>query len=210
MYLSRIELDTARKQTQIALVSRNKFHGAIENAFSRQRENQTRNLWRIDRLGGKTYLLLLSQQMPNLSDFVKQFGNSTTNCETKEYDVLLNKITAQSVWRFRVIANPTRCVARGNGRGKRVAHTTVKYQMEWFITQAEKNGFQIVEDKLQIMDSAWLMFNKRGERMIRALAVTYEGVLMVNDVQKFKKVLVSGIGREKAYGMGMLTIMRAD
>ena len=42
------------------------------------------------------------------------------------------------------------------------------------------------------------------------MAVTYEGILQVNDVEKFRKVLVEGLGREKAYGLGLLTVMRAD
>ena len=49
MYLSRVGLDVSRRKTQIALVSPNKIHGAVEEAFARK---QDRNLWRIDRLGG--------------------------------------------------------------------------------------------------------------------------------------------------------------
>ena len=37
---------------------------------------------------------------------------------------------------------------------------------------------------------------------------TYEGVLTVTDVDKFKELLCNGIGRGKAYGMGLLTVMR--
>ena len=54
------------------------------------------------------------------------------------------------------------------------------------------------------------MFNKRNERMVRAFAVTYEGILKVNDVEKFKEILTEGLGREKAYGMGLMTIMRVS
>ena len=37
--------------------------------------------------------------------------------------------------------------------------------------------------------------------------VTYEGILEINDAELFKTALINGIGRGKAYGMGMLTIM---
>lgn len=209
MYLSRVELNTDKKQTQIALVSRNKFHGAIEEAFRYADEKRTRNLWRLDKLNGKTYLLLLSRQKPDFSNFIKQFGDFSSVCETKEYEILLNRIEEQSIWRFRLAANPTKCLKNENGRGKRVALVTSELQTEWLVKQAEKHGFKIAEEKMQIMDSTWLMFHKRGERMVRALAVTYEGILKVTDVEKFKTALVEGIGREKAYGMGLLTIMRA-
>ena len=63
MYLSRVGLDVSRRKTQIALVSPNKIHGAVEEAFARK---QDRNLWRIDRLGGHTYLLIVSAEKPDL------------------------------------------------------------------------------------------------------------------------------------------------
>ena len=37
--------------------------------------------------------------------------------------------------------------------------------------------------------------------------VTYEGILTVTDRSKFVETLVTGIGREKVYGHGMLTIV---
>ena len=33
MYLSRAELDPTRRETMVALISPQKFHGAVENAF---------------------------------------------------------------------------------------------------------------------------------------------------------------------------------
>ena len=71
MYLSRAELDPTRRSTMIALTSPQKFHGAVENSFSGERR---RRLWRLDRLNGKLYLLLLSEDAPELSGVVEQFG----------------------------------------------------------------------------------------------------------------------------------------
>lgn len=210
MYLSRIELDTSKKQTQLALVARNKFHGAIEESFNHINKDRLRTLWRLDKFNGKTYMLLLSEPKPDLSNFIKQFGNASSTCETKDYEVLLNRIDPDSIWQFRLVANPTKCVKQENGRGKRIAHKTPEHQMRWLIDQAEKHGFEIINDNLQVTESSWLSFNKRDERRIRALAVNYEGILKVNDVEKFKATLAEGLGREKAYGMGLLTIMRVN
>ena len=71
MYLSRVELDPIRRSTMTALAAPQKFHGAVESAFSGERR---RRLWRLDRLGEKLYLLLLSEEMPDLSGVVEQFG----------------------------------------------------------------------------------------------------------------------------------------
>lgn len=62
MYLSRAELDPTRRETMVALISPQKFHGAVENAFAGARR---RRLWRLDQLGEKLYLLLLSEERPD-------------------------------------------------------------------------------------------------------------------------------------------------
>lgn len=204
MYLSRIPLDVSKRKTQIALASPNIFHGAVEEAFL---EKQDRNLWRIDTLMEQTYLLILSSVQPNLNSIADQFGKECNCGETKDYEILLNRIQKDSLWHFRLSANPTHCVKKKGGRGKVVAHTTGKYQLEWILNQAEKKGFQIIPDTIQIKESKWLIFRKKNEtQKVRIMEVTYEGVLRINDLEVFKQTLVNGIGREKAYGMGLLTI----
>ena len=42
---------------------------------------------------------------------------------------------------------------------------------------------------------------------VTLLAVSFEGVLKVEDAEIFRKTLISGIGREKAYGMGLMTVI---
>jgi CRISPR system Cascade subunit CasE len=58
-----------------------------------------------------------------------------------------------------------------------------------------------------VVGSQWFSFRKKtkGER-ITMLSVTYEGTLKITDPELFKRALTVGIGREKAYGMGLLTI----
>lgn len=204
MYLSRVSLDLSKRKTQTALASPNQFHGAVEEAFS---EKQQRNLWRIDTVRGKTYLLILSKEKPNLAYIAAQFGNVEFPGETKEYDRLLTRIEEGSVWRFRLVANPVRSVNKGAGRGKVTAHTAEKFQLEWLHRKAEKGGFRIVPDSVCITEAGWKIFRKQKEKKeVRLLSVTFEGKLKVEDVEIFRDTLLQGIGREKAYGMGLLTI----
>ena len=64
----------------------------------------------------------------------------------------------------------------------------------------EENCCRIVRDQ-------WYQFNKGSEnRKVRMRLVTYEGVLKVADPELCQKALICGIGREKAYGAGLLTL----
>lgn len=204
MYLSRIPLDISRRKTQAALLSPSKIHGAVEEAFS---EKQGRNLWRIDTLRGETYLLILSASEPDLWSIADQFGYRDVCGESKEYGKLLDRIRGGSVWHFRLVANPTYSVCQKGERGKIKAYLSRDEQSGWLLRQAEKKGFSVVADTLCILDPAWKIFQKRGGGpKVRIFQVTFEGCLKVEDADLFKHTLIEGIGREKAYGMGLLTV----
>lgn len=208
MYLSRILLDIRNRKTMLALASPNLFHGAIESSVPGER---CRKLWRIDALNGNLYLLILCDKQADWGKVQSQFGNPEHAAETKDYTPLLERIADGSKWRFRLRANPT--VARktpgSDKRGKVLAHITTAHQMQWLSDQAKKNGFSLAPDEFTVTESKWYTFRKNNKQNVRLLAVTYEGILTITDAELFRKALVSGIGREKAYGMGMLTVTTA-
>lgn len=208
MYLSRIRLNTRKRNTAIALSDPQKFHGAIESAFMEDRE---RNLWRIDNLGDALYLLLLSQHRPELSGVVKQFGYDKEPAETKTYEPLLDKIVNGSRWQFRLTANPTKCIKKGNDdalRGKVKALVSVEQQEQWLFDHADAYGFALKPGDFRVTRTHTYTFKKQGKHSVSIHSVTFDGVLTVIDSEKFLSALTSGIGRGKAYGNGLLTAVR--
>lgn len=191
----------------LALANSNHFHGALESCFS---YTGSRKLWRLDNVNGTMYLLILSQEEPNLSSFCKQFSPSQDSWETKDYTPLLENLKAGTIWRFRLTSNPTISHRTDKDkRGKVLAHITTEYQRKWLIERSEKNGFQLFENDFNITGNKWQRFIKRDRCNVTFLSVTYEGLLNIKDVVLFRKVLTEGLGRGKAYGMGLMTVMRA-
>ncbi|MCM1210679.1 MAG: type I-E CRISPR-associated protein Cas6/Cse3/CasE [Blautia sp.] len=202
MYLSRVTLNIALRETMKALVSPSVFHGAVENSFDGVR---ARRLWRIDDLNGKKYILILSEARPNLENFARQFGYDG-EYEIKDYTPLLNKISNGMKWHFRLTANPV--VSKSHG--KIMAHITPEFQKKWLSSRAERLGFSLDDTEFQTVQSKWYDFRKRegkGSSHVRLLSVTFEGILTVTNAEQFRKTLCNGIGREKAYGQGLLTII---
>ena len=205
MYLSRIQLDVSKRATMIALQNPSMFHGAIERSF----EPRTgRTLWRIDPLRGQYYLMLLSEEMPKLGSVVDQFGTSEAP-ETRSYDSLLERIQEGTNWQFRLCANPTYSSMEPGARGQVRAHKTVQHQCEWLLEQSAKHGFKVETDAFTVVNTHWFSFGKKSGNTVKLLSVTYEGRLMVTDAQLFRDTLKHGIGRAKAYGMGMMTVVKA-
>ena len=206
MYLSRVELDERRRATMRALAAPQKLHGAVESAFPGGRR---RRLWRLDRLNGRLYLRLLSEDRPCLAALAQQFGAEGSGPETRDYTPLLERIAPGGLWQFRLTANPTHSCPQPGARGRVAAHCTADYQCKWLLDRAEKHGFVLTPGSFTVTNSRWLRFAKEGgRRPVSLLAVTYEGVLEVADPDLFRQTLTQGLGRGKAYGMGLLTVMR--
>ena len=205
MYMTRMRLNTEKRKTRIALTNRNWFHGAVENALG---QTDDRKLWRLDKLNGEYYLMIVSKDKPDMSAAVCEFGypEDPAPWETLEYDKFLSGIEKGSIWYFKLTANPVM-----ESHGVIYNHAGVNNQTKWLMDRAKKNGFSIDENSLGVFNSHWVSFKKRKEqnRRVTLLSVTFEGVMEIEDPDLVRKALVSGIGKGKAYGQGMMTIMKA-
>lgn len=213
MYLTRMQLDPTKRSTMRALAEPKLFHGAIERSFTGERR---RNLWRIDALNGAQYLMLVSEEKPDLTAAAVQFGypEGAVPWETRDYTPLLNRIQPGTKWHFRLTANPTKHApghAATGRRGKVMPHVTAEHQQRWLQEKALQHGFTLREGEFLAVKNEWYQFRKPkdGSRPVSLLSVTFEGLLTVTDADLFRRTLTEGIGRGKAYGMGMLTVVRA-
>lgn len=218
MYLSRVEIDDRSRQKIKELSHLGAYHNWVEQCFPNEMENQERlrHLWRIDTLGGNRYLLILSPQKPSITKLEKYGVEGTA--QIKPYDNYLNSLKNGQTLRFRIVANP---VARHNGKViKHTTHTSndteylnmMDRQREWLIKRSEINGFQITKNMEGtynfdiVSHGTQPLYHKNNKRVLLKHAA-YEGVLKITDVEKFRLALQNGIGREKAYGMGLITVI---
>lgn len=227
MYLSRIEINQQRRETIKAMSSPQIMHGAVAACFPASKNEDMRSLWRVDRLNNSCYILLQSLFKPDCTHIVEQFGWPATDqtWETKEYGDFLSRLENGQTWHFRLTANPTHSVCDGDKgkRGKVFAHVSVGQQKKWLLDKAGKCGFELVKSEFNFSEDCpeenKYEFNivqreirkfKRDEKqkpVIIAYA-TFEGLLKIKDIELLRNTLVSGVGRAKAYGCGLLTLAR--
>jgi CRISPR system Cascade subunit CasE len=208
MFLSRIGLDTSNRETLRILSSPQLTHGAVEQSFHGDRQ---RRLWRIDLLERKYFLLVLSESQPDFSGIVKQYGipGAEPSWETKDYDRLLERIRPDHSWRFRLKANPVHSVKDRDtmSRGKVMAHVTSQQQKQWLVKRAQHCGFSLNPDAFDVIHTQWQKFNKEDGHEVTFRTATYEGILTVTNPDCFRESLITGIGRAKAYGCGLMTVI---
>jgi len=202
-------LDAKQRQTLQALSSPQILHGAVERSFS---VKEKRKLWRIDWLNDSCYLLVLSEERPDFTHIAYQFGypSSEHPWDTKDYNTLLSRLKDNQEWHFRLRANPTRSSIQNkddaSGRGKVYAHVTQEQQRQWLLMKAESCGFMLHEDDFNVVHTQWFKFHKEGNCKVTLRTAAFEGNLTISDTECFKQTLLSGVGRAKAYGCGLLTI----
>lgn len=208
MYLSRVAIDNRNRKKISDLTHLGAFHNWIESSFPGEiKENvRSRKLWRIDRLQGKDYLLLVSEEKPDLT-ILERYG-VIGSAETKPYDNFLNSIEEGRLYRFRVTLNPVKSLSQGAGkRGKVVPEITAEQQLIFLESRADKLGFELVPGKYHILERCWEPFRKQGQKAIQLSKVTYEGMLFVTNKDVFYHTLTEGIGKKKAYGFGLMTVI---
>lgn len=203
MYLSRVEIDVNNRQKIRDLTHLGAYHNWVEMSFPKEFEKgeRLRHLWRLDHLYGRDYLLVLSSDKPDLNR-LERYGIYGTG-QTKDYVPFLNELSTNKKYRFRLTANPTR---KNVHDGKVYPHVTIEQQKKWLLDKAETSGFSLSDVDFDVVsrDHATLY---KGRKRIRLSRVSFEGVLEISDLNKFKETLIHGIGREKAYGMGLLTVI---
>ena len=208
MYISRIKLDTGQIATQRAIASPQVLHAMLANCFS----EKNRILWRVDNLRGNLYLLVVSEVSPDFSTLESQVCKNGDSGETKSYTRFLSGIKDGQKLRFRFKGNPIRNIPGKYGdRGKVSPHVSERYKREWFLKVAGRNGFSLDEAQFQIVETDSQRFFKAGkEQAIRISHATFEGILTVTDCELFRAAMCKGIGRAKAYGCGLMTVMMYD
>src|SRR5699024_11020472 len=117
MYLSRVEIDRNNRRKIQDLTHLGAYHNWVEQSFPEEIEakERTRKLWRIDKLYGKEYLLIISNEIPD-PEKLEKYGVKGT-AETKDYDGFLNSLEEGMRAKFRAKLNPV--VSRTEENAKR-------------------------------------------------------------------------------------------
>ncbi|EGS30832.1 CRISPR-associated protein Cas6/Cse3/CasE [Peptoniphilus sp. oral taxon 375 str. F0436] len=213
MYISRVKLDLNNRKNLRDLSHLGCYHGWIEDSFpdERGKGNRSRKLWRIDSIHNEHYLLVLSEEKPEESILEKYAVKGSL--EIKDYDPFIEKLREGMQAKFRIKLNTVKSLAdRSQGRRRgRLVPVPLDELIPYFLSRAEKNGFHVDEGDLKIVARSKELFEKQDQEDTRIkldlVSTSYEGLLTITDLEKFKKALTQGIGKKKAYGFGLLTII---
>jgi CRISPR system Cascade subunit CasE len=175
----------------------------------RPREKDAGFLFRVDPFpGGRAAILVQSAGLPDWHyAFHNAVGFLAAPPRILPFDPAPEK---GGVYRFRIVANPTRKIDTKSldglkRNGKRVPVNRDRLG-HWLESKGQDAGFSPVKESLRIETGYAFMKKPRAEDGQRIFSTLYEGILEVQEPGKLREAMVSGIGSAKAFGFGLLSL----
>ncbi|NUN15271.1 MAG: type I-E CRISPR-associated protein Cas6/Cse3/CasE [Myxococcales bacterium] len=183
-------------------------------------------LYRVDWTDeNQPVLVVQSTDKPDWSTlpqgYLAPMGDNGTNIVIQDLTSQLDAIELHTSIPFRLRANPTRKVPSGLRPGRVSKHPAREFlktemdRFQWLQRQAENAGFSLKRNELD----EWMVVehqdgwqrgfskNDHGEhQQVQQKGVVYEGILQVEDKERFIVAIRKGIGPGKSYGFGLLTL----
>lgn len=205
MFLSQLRVNTSRASTIHLLNSMERLHACIATSTP----GSSRPLWRLDSTSRGHIVYVTSDTRPDFTGFREQYGYpalpESVTFRIENYDRMLDSLQQGGKWYFETVVSPT---LKKNGN---IIPLTTRDDdsdksrltaSEWL---KRRMGDGAVMDSLRKSSEGTTVIMKKGHR-VKFKWVRYQGVLTVGDVDLLHSLLTNGIGREKAYGCGLLTL----
>ena len=217
LYLSRLHLNERNRQAASDLRSAYSLHQTLRWAFPNAGDlpgplpEGERLLWRDD---GPQGLLVQSVTRPDW-DAITERSDRYFHGEPQVKPFDLSSLQAGQPLAFRLRANVTVNRFRdgqdkeADPRTKREALRGAKEQVEWLERQGERGGFSVIGTDITQSGSVRL-YKARGGTPMTLFAVTFEGLLRVQEPAQLAQSVYTGIGKAKALGFGLLSLARGE
>lgn len=176
-----------------------------------------RVLFRFDFDGHNGFLYCQSKSEPERRRLEFKLGELLP--DDKQFDMVkvygpnrlkLPEITDGNRLRYRLLARPTIRIGdkADEEYGRRVSLDFEDEQRDWFEDKGDFHGFQV--DSCRISDRYWHdskggEFNRGMPKLLKG--IQFDGELTVTDRDLFFKALADGIGTQKAFGFGLLSVV---
>jgi len=202
MYLSKLTLNARHPRTRSEFDKPYELHRTLCKAW--EDPQAARVLFRLDQdQPGCVSVVVQSQTEPNWLGLDAP-GEYLRSIEGPK-QMKLAALTSGRSLHFRLRARPSKRIGarESDGKGKRRTLTAKDEIFEWLDRKAEMGGFQICE---AAFDRVYWHESKGGAEEKTLGGVVFEGTLVVNDADKLREAVRNGIGPQKAYGFGLLSL----
>lgn len=203
MILSRIDLNPLHPNTYKLLADPYRLHQILCMCFESSRQ-ESGVLYRVE---PGPFLIIQSNAEANWTVFPDAATIFNTTPITKPFQPELVRGQRLS---FRLRCRPCKKVKVEGYKNSRFRFLRKEFERaDWLARQGETKGFNL--ERLSEIQDSWCDTKPAEEQQktMTIASVRFDGVLVVTDPDKFMGALHAGIGPQKAYGFGLLSVARA-
>jgi CRISPR system Cascade subunit CasE len=222
MFLSRLTLNARSREARRDLGDVYQLHRTIMAAFKQVPDSPAREslevLFRLESRGPLPIVLVQSRYEPRW-ELPAGYLAPGTDPECKPIGHILDAIKAGGTYRFRLLANPTRKIARFDEtgarqrQGKRVDLRRDDDRVAWLERKGTQHGFQLARvgdaGNLDVLvRSSGRHVGRRDGARVTVAGAQFDGRLVVENADRVRAAIARGVGPGKAFGFGLLTLAR--
>jgi CRISPR system Cascade subunit CasE len=201
MYLSQLNLKRLDRGAMKALADVYRLHQLVMKGFFAY-SSTDRVLYRVEpeERNGQVTVLVQSLQIPDWSCFT-DVNNGVVSARVKDFSTTFK---TGDVFNFRLRANPV--VTRD---GKRHGLIRDESLLEWLGKKEKAVGARFCS--MSVIDEGYVTGTKGNQEKQHRMSLKvarFEGALVVVDPVVFGETFSSGIGPAKAFGCGLLSLVR--
>lgn len=149
------------------------------------------------------YIYIQSKVEPNL-DKNKETHKWVKQIDTKDLNPIIDSFKEGMKLKFDLLCTPYKVVRVDSPKGKIRCISDRDEKIQWLKDKEPYNGFKVLY--CDVISCNETLENIGGTSKGRLYLTKLQGVLEITDVEKFKDFYASGVGRQRAYGAGMLMI----
>ena len=205
-YFTRIKLNKQRRESMMLLDSPYKIHAAVYAGFPNIQtdsngHNADRILYRLDNNDNNEYIIyVLSNDKPDYTGFIESYGwprlDYDKQVQTMDFNKVLKSLHNGMKIAFTLKANTA---FRAADTGRIVYISSIENKMNWLRKKFESCADY--DDNNVIIIGTGVEHAKSDMNY-----AVFQGIMTITNVNDFRELMLNGIGRNKAFGMGLITI----
>lgn len=204
LYISAIRFPAASNAAATGWRDFYMLHKLVYSAYAtKEAATAARPLFRFDLEGEYGYLYVQSTQEPNWARIPEPIRAHLIG-------PLLYEIPAADRLRFRLLAKPSIALkdpTQPRRPGKRSTIRDEDEQRDWLLRKGAEHGFSV--ESCILTERVWHDTkeneqHKGGPKPL--IGIQYDGILAVTDREKLHQAIRTGVGPQKAFGFGLLSV----
>jgi len=201
LYLSCLTLQRGHRRTESELSYPYELHRTLCKAWDDP--EAARILFRPDETDRVVRVIVQSQALPDWSRLETSDDYLLRREGPKEVE--FDGLKVDQLLAFRLRCRPSmRIGERGHeDEGKRKSLKSKEDILAWLDRKALEGGFQVEE---VAFDRVYWHESRGGKDAKPLGAVQFDGILVVNDPDQLREAVRNGVGPQKAYGFGLLSL----